>query len=88
MIQEHMDRKEKRIHPNQKPVPLYAWILRRYAKPGFTIFDSHLGSGSSRIAAYLLGFDFWGCETDSYYFEEQEKRFRNECLQQLTLNFE
>lgn len=70
---------EKRIHPTQKPVALYAWILQRFAKPGYTIFDSHLGSGSSRIAAYRLGFDFVGCEIDKRYFDLQEKRFQEEC---------
>ena len=65
-----------KIHVTQKPVDLYMWILKRYAKPGDKIFDSHLGSGSSRIAAKKLGFDFWGCEIDKDYYEAQEKRFR------------
>lgn len=67
------------IHPHEKPVDLYAWLLRNYAKPGDNIFDSHLGSGSSRIAAYKLGFDFVGCEIDKGYYESQEKRFQEEC---------
>lgn len=67
---------EKRIHPTQKPVALYAWILANYAKEGWSIFDSHLGSESSRIAAYDLGFDFTACEIDPYYFESQDKRFK------------
>ena len=67
------------IHPHEKPVDLYAWLLRNYAKPGDNIFDSHLGSGSSRIAAYKLGFDFVGCEIDKGYYEAQEKRFQKEC---------
>lgn len=67
------------IHPHEKPVDLYAWLLRNYAKPGDNIFDSHLGSGSSRIAAYKLGFDFVGCEIDKGYYEAQEKRFQEEC---------
>lgn len=71
---------EKRIHPTQKPISLYAWLLYNYAKPGDKIFDSHLGSGSSRIAAYKMGFDFWGTEIDKDYFEAQENRFRRECL--------
>ena len=66
---------EKRIHPTQKPVALYTWLLQRYAKPGWKILDTHLGSGSSRIAAYELGFDFVGCEIDPYYFKAQEDRF-------------
>lgn len=67
------------IHPHEKPIDLYAWLLRNYAKPGDNIFDSHLGSGSSRIAAYKLCFDFVGCEIDKGYFEAQEKRFQEEC---------
>ncbi len=64
-----------RIHPTQKPVALYKWLLQNYAKPGDRILDTHLGSGSSRIAAYDLGFDFVGIELDKDYFEAQEKRF-------------
>lgn len=56
--------KEARIHPTQKPIALYEWILNRYAKPGQKIFDSHLGSGSSAIAANNMGFEFVGCEID------------------------
>lgn len=66
---------EKKIHPTQKPVELYKFLLKRYAKPGNKIFDSHLGSGSSRIAAYDLGFDFVGTEIDETYFADEEKRF-------------
>jgi site-specific DNA-methyltransferase (adenine-specific) len=65
-----------RIHPTQKPVALYQWLLKNYAKPGDKILDTHLGSGSSRIAAYKMGFDFWGYEIDKDYFEAQEKRFK------------
>ncbi len=64
-----------RIHPTQKPIALYIWLLQNYAKKGDKIFDSHLGSGSSRIACYELGFDFIGVELDKDYFEAQEKRF-------------
>ena len=66
---------EVRIHPTQKPVALYEWLLRKYAKEGWRILDTHLGSGSSRIAAYNLGFDFVGCEIDREYYEKQEERF-------------
>lgn len=69
-----------KIHPTQKPVELYAWILRNYANAGDTIFDPMVGSGSSRIAAYKLGFDFCGCEIDKDYFDAQEERFKSECL--------
>lgn len=71
---------EKRIHPCQKPIPLYGWLLSQYAKPGFKIGDGHMGSQSSRIAAYKLGLDYWGCEKDRYFFEEGNARFRKECL--------
>lgn len=73
--------RERRIHPTQKPVALYKWLLTNYAKPGDKIFDSHLGSGSSRIAAYDLGFDFYGTELDKDYFDAQEKRFADHCAQ-------
>ena len=66
---------DNRLHPAQKPVKLYEWLLTHYAKPGDKILDTHLGSGSSRIAAYNLGFDFVGCEIDKDYFDAQEKRF-------------
>jgi site-specific DNA-methyltransferase (adenine-specific) len=66
---------EIRIHPTQKPVALYEWLLTNYAKPGDRILDTHLGSGSSRIAAYNLGFDFTGYEIDPDYFKAQEERF-------------
>lgn len=71
-----------RIHPTQKPTELYEWLLMNYAKEGDKILDTHLGSGSSRIAAHKLGFEFVGCELDKYYFEAQEKRFKIETMQQ------
>lgn len=74
------DKKDKRFHPTQKPVALYAWILKNYARHGDKILDTHLGSGSSRIAAYKLGFDFYGTEIDKDYFDAAEERFRRECL--------
>lgn len=64
-----------KIHPTQKPVQLYKWLLTNYAKPGDKILDTHLGSQSSRIAAYDLGFDFYGWEIDKDYFEAGNKRF-------------
>jgi site-specific DNA-methyltransferase (adenine-specific) len=66
-----------RIHPTQKPVALYDWLLKNYAKEGFKILDTHLGSGSSRISANKLNYDFWGYELDPEYFENQEVRFKN-----------
>lgn len=65
-----------RIHPTQKPTALYTWIYSRYAKPGDKILDTHLGSGSSGIAAYNAGLDFVGCEIDKDYFEAQEERWK------------
>ena len=66
---------EKRIHPTQKPVALYAWIFERYARPGYRILDTHLGSGSSRIAAYDAGLKFVGYEIAPDYFKAQQERF-------------
>ena len=76
-----MKNKEVRIHPTQKPVALYEWLLTNYAKEGDRILDTHLGSGSSRIAAYNLGFDFVGCEIDKEYFDKQEERFARRTAQ-------
>jgi len=73
-----------RIHPTQKPIGLYDWLLINYAKEGNLILDTHLGSGSSRIAAYKGGFNFVGFEIDSEYYEKQEKRF-NDFKSQLRL---
>ncbi len=72
---------ETRIHPTQKPVALYTWIFSRYAKEGDRILDTHLGSGSSRIAAYDMGLDFVGYEIDPDYFASQEKRFKEHTAQ-------
>lgn len=72
---------DPRIHPTQKPVALYAWIFSRYAKPGDKILDTHLGSGSSRIAAWDAGLDFVGCELEKDYFEAQERRFAQHAAQ-------
>ena len=71
-----------KIHPCQKPVTVYDWILQKYAKPNDLILDTHLGSGSSRIAANKGGFNFIGFETDKEYYEKQEKRFKNFTAQQ------
>jgi len=73
---------ENIIHPCQKPIALYKYLLKNYAKPGDTILDTHLGSGSSRIAAHEMGFDFEGYEIDKDYFDAQEKRFQNHIKQQ------
>lgn len=66
---------EPTIHPHQKPVSLYRWLLKHYAKPEYKILDTHMGSQSSRLAAYDMGYDYWGCELDPYYFKKGEERF-------------
>ena len=73
------------IHPNQKPLALYDWCLKEYAEKGQRILDTHVGSGSSRIACYLNGFDFVGFEIDEDYCQSSEKRFRNAIKQQRLL---
>ena len=77
MIQGDMKNKEERIHPTQKPVKLYEWLLSNYAKPGQRILDTHLGSGSHAIAAINMGFDFVGCELDKDYYDASLKRIKN-----------
>jgi site-specific DNA-methyltransferase (adenine-specific) len=82
MRQQNMKNKEERIHPTQKPIALYKWLLMNYAKEGDLILDTHLGSGSSRVAAYDLKYNFIGFEIDKEYYEKQEKRFKNFTAQQ------
>jgi site-specific DNA-methyltransferase (adenine-specific) len=67
---------DKKIHPTQKPVALYDWILANFASEGDLILDTHVGSGSSRISCAKGGFNFVGFEIDKQYFDEQEKRFK------------
>ena len=81
MLQGNMKRKEYRIHPTQKPVALYKWLLANYAKEGDRILDTHLGSGSSAIAAHYGGFDFVGMELDESYYDAACKRFDQETAQ-------
>ncbi len=75
---------DDKIHPTQKPTKLYKWLLSNYANQGDKILDTHVGSGSSRIACDMLGFDFTGFEIDKDYFDAQEKRFK-QYKSQLTL---
>lgn len=76
-----VSKNEKRIHPTQKPTNLYRWLLQNYAKPGDKILDTHMGSQSSRIAAYQMGFDYYGWEIDKEYFEAGNKRFKEQTAQ-------
>ena len=79
-IHQHNADKGK-IHPTQKPVKLYEWLLSNYAKPGDRILDTHLGSGSSAIAAHYGGFDFVGIELDEDYYNAAKARFDRETAQ-------
>ena len=76
MLQHDMKNKEQRIHPTQKPVKLYEWLLMNYAKEGDKILDTHLGSGSIAIACHNLGFDLTACELDKDYYEAAMKRLK------------
>jgi site-specific DNA-methyltransferase (adenine-specific) len=77
MIQHDMSNKENIIHPTQKPVKLYEWILMNYAKECDKILDTHLGSGSIAIACHNLGFDLTACELDTEYYNNALKRLKN-----------
>lgn len=81
MIQNDMKNKEVRIHPTQKPYRLYRWLLDNYAEKGQRILDTHLGSGSSAIAAHYFGCNFVGMEIDKDYFEAAQARFDRETRQ-------
>ena len=78
MLQGDMKNKE----PTQKPVALYKWLLKLYAKEGDKILDTHLGSGSIALACYDLNFDLVGCELDKEYFDNMMIRFEAHKLQQ------
>jgi len=81
MLQENMKNKEVRIHPTQKPVALYKWLLKNYAKQGDKILDTHLGSASSIIACYDMGFEYIGFELDKDYFYSASKRLKEHMAQ-------
>ena len=87
MLQHDMKNKEVRIHPTQKPVKLYEWILMNYAKEGDKILDTHRGSASLDIACHNLGFDLVTCELDTDYFNDGNKRLKQHQNQQV-INFE
>jgi len=74
MLQGNMKDKEIRIHPTQKPVALYTWLLNNYAKKGDKILDTHVGSASSLIACHKLGFDYIGFEIDADYYKAATER--------------
>ena len=86
MLQNDMSNKETRIHPNQKPINLYSWILEKYAKEGMKIFDSHLGSGSNAIACHYAEMEFIGCELDEDYYNDSIKRIKENTRQLSLLN--
>lgn len=81
MIQGDMKNKERKIHPTQKPVALYKWILQNYAKEGDKILDTHVGSASSLIACYDMGFEYWGFEIDEDYYRMATERLEDEMAQ-------
>jgi site-specific DNA-methyltransferase (adenine-specific) len=82
MLQGDMKNKESRIHPTQKPVKLYEWLLTNYAKQGDKILDTHLGSGSHAIACNNLGFELTACELDKDYFDASVKRIKQAAAQE------
>ena len=84
MLQHDMKNKEIRIHPTQKPVKLYEWLLMNYAKDGDKILDTHLGSGSIAIACHNLKYDLTACELDTEYYNAAMKRLKQH-QQQLTM---
>jgi len=75
------NKKEKSIHPTQKPVALYKWLLDKYAKENDKILDTHLGSGSIAIACHDYGFDLTACELDKEYFDKAMQRINNHTAQ-------
>jgi len=72
---------KRRIHPTQKPVALYKWLLKNYAKQGDKILDTHVGSASSLIACYDMGFEYLGFELDKDYYEQATKRLEKHMSQ-------
>jgi site-specific DNA-methyltransferase (adenine-specific) len=86
MLQHDMKNKETRIHPTQKPVVLYNWILSEYAKQGMKILDTHLGSGSIAVSCHYAGLDLTASEIDTEYYKNAMERIKNETAQ-LELSF-
>jgi site-specific DNA-methyltransferase (adenine-specific) len=77
----HRPQGDIRIHPTQKPIKLYNWLLHNYAKAGDKVLDTHMGSQSSRVSAFNKGFDYWGWEIDKEYFEKGNQRFKEQTAQ-------
>lgn len=86
MLQQDMKNKEVRIHPTQKPVKLYEWLLINYANEGDKILDTHLGSGSIALACHNLGFELVGCELDTEYYDAACKRLKQHQAQLTIFN--
>lgn len=76
MLQGNMKNKQERIHPTEKPFQLYQWCLKEFGNNGDKIIDTHLGSGSNRVACFKGGFDLYATEIDKEIFDAQEKRFK------------
>lgn len=81
LMQDDKSKNEKRIHECQKPIVLYKWLISNYAEDGMKLIDTHMGSQSSRIAAYDMGFDYWGWELDAGHFNSGNKRFKEQTSQ-------
>ena len=81
MLQQDMKNKEQRIHPTQKPVALYKWLIDKFANPGDTILDTHVGSASSLIACHQTGHKYIGFEIDTEYYRQAKERLENETAQ-------
>jgi site-specific DNA-methyltransferase (adenine-specific) len=73
-LQQNMKDKQERIHPTEKPIKLYEWLLMNYAKDDYKILDTHLGSGSIALACHNLGYDLTACELDKEYYDAAIKR--------------
>lgn len=87
MLQGNMKHKENRVHPTQKPVALYEWLLNRYAKPGDKILDTHVGSASSLIACHNTNHKYVGFEIDETYYKLAKERIERETAQMNIFNF-
>lgn len=87
MLQENMKNKENRIHPTQKPVALYEWLLSKYALPNDIILDTHVGSASSLIACHNTNHKFVGFELDEYYYKVSKHRLDTEMAQMRLSDF-